>query len=142
MHVIASRGRTIMKSGTKKRILVVDDEDVILFSYSKIFQREGLDVDVCKNPEEALVMIRDNFYNAVLSDIRFSDSESMEGLDTLRYVREHRPETAVILMTGYGSVELREKAFDLGAAFYFDKPVAISTIDESLMTLGILPEKT
>jgi DNA-binding NtrC family response regulator len=134
--------RPIMRSEAKKRILVVDDEDVILFSYRKLFQREGLDVDVCKTPETAMMMIRDNSYNAVLSDIRFSDSESREGLDILRYVHENRPETAVILMTGYGSVELREKAFELGAAFYFDKPVAISTIDESLMTLGILPEKT
>jgi DNA-binding NtrC family response regulator len=127
-----------MKSGTKKRILVVDDEDAILFSYKKIFQKKTLEVDVSRSPETAMAMIRDNSYDAVLSDIRFSDSESREGLDILRCVRENSPETAVILMTGYGSVQLREMALDLGADFYFDKPVAISTLEETLMTLGIV----
>jgi DNA-binding NtrC family response regulator len=133
--------RLIIKSGTKKRILVVDDEDVILFSYKKIFQKEMLEVDVCGNPERAMAMIRDNSYDAVLSDIRFSDSESREGLDILRCVRENSPETAVILMTGYGSAQLREMALELGADSYFDKPVAISSLEETLATLGIVSGK-
>ena len=130
-----------MKCETEKRILVVDDEDVILFSYKKIFQGDMLVVDVSRDPETAMEMIRDNSYNAVISDIRFSDSESREGLDILRYVREKCPETAVILMTGYGSSEIREKALELGTDFYFDKPVAISTIENTLMNLGILSGK-
>lgn len=131
-----------MKDGTKKRILVIDDEDVILFSYKKIFQRSHLDVDVCGTPEAAVEMIRNNVYNAVISDIRFSDSDSKEGLDILRYVRENSPATPVILMTGYGSAEIKEKAIALGAAYYFDKPVAISVIDDTLRALGVIGGET
>ena len=127
-----------MEDETKKRILVIDDEDVILFSYKKIFQGSHLDVDVCGTPEAAVEMIRNNVYSAVISDIRFTDSESREGLDILRYVKEHSPATPVIIMTGYGSAELKEKAFELGAAFYFDKPVEISLIEDALRVLGVI----
>jgi len=122
----------------KKRILVIDDEDVILFSYKKIFQGRFLDVDVCKTPEAAMEMIRDNVYNAVISDIRLTDSESREGLDILRYVMEHSPGTPVIIMTGYGSTEVKEKALQLGAAYYFDKPIAISVMEDTLKALGLI----
>lgn len=127
-----------MEVDVKKRILVIDDEDVILFSYKKIFQGRFLDVDVCKTPEAAMEMIRDNVYNAVISDIRLTDSESREGLDILRYVMEHSPGTPVIIMTGYGSTEVKEKALQLGAAYYFDKPIAISVMEDTLKALGLI----
>jgi len=129
-----------MESEKTKRILVIDDEDVILFSYRKIYQGQHLTVDVCKTPEDAIELIRTNYYDAIISDVRFSDSESAEGLDILRYVNEHCPSIPVILMTGYGSAEIRDRAVELGVAYYFDKPVAISMIDYTLKSLGIIQD--
>jgi len=60
-----------------------------------------------------------------------------EGLDILRYVKEHNPQTKVILITGYGSPELGKKAITLGADFYFEKPVSTFILRDALRNLGI-----
>ncbi len=121
-----------------KKILVTDDEDAILFSYKKLFSRDSVLVDVCKTPEAAFEMIRNTLYDVVISDIRFSDSDCVRGLDILAYIKKHSPKTKVIIMTGYGSAELMNKAMNLGAAFYLDKPVEISRMDAILTKLGVV----
>jgi len=60
-----------------------------------------------------------------------------EGLDILRYIKEHKPQIHVILITGYGSPELGKKAITLGADFYFEKPVSHFVLKDALKKLGI-----
>lgn len=120
-----------------KRILIIDDEEAILFSYGKLLQNALVEVDTCDTAEAALRLISENSYDAVITDLRLSHSESREGLDVLTYIRKHKPETPTIFLTGYGSDEIREQILSLGAHDYFDKPVPISEIADCLKTLGI-----
>lgn len=119
------------------RILLIDDEEAILFSYKKLLGGEFVEVDVCVSLEEALAMMRDNSYSAIITDLRLSHSDSNEGLEILQYAREHAPSTPVLFLTGYGSEEIKDKAIALGAYCYFDKPVRVSAIFTVLKELGI-----
>ena len=122
---------------TAQRILFVDDEAAMGFSYKKLLRGADVKVDDCMTLDDALGMIRDNSYNAIITDLRLSHSEGNEGLEILQYVKVHKPGTPVILLTAYGSSEIRETALTLGACGYFDKPVQISKIISLLRGMGI-----
>lgn len=119
------------------RILIIDDEEAILFSYRMLFRGPLVTVDTCTSVEEALELLQFNDYRAVITDLRFGDSEDQGGLELLQHLREHRPTTPVILATGYGNDEIKENVLALGVAAYFDKPVPVTEILACLTDLGI-----
>lgn len=106
-----------------RRILVVDDEVSILFAYTKLMQLEGIQVDTCETLQQALDRIASTVYFAVITDIRLSGSETHAGLQLVEAVRLMHPETKVIVITGYGSNEVRSAVSDLGVSHFFEKPV-------------------
>ena len=108
-----------------------------MFSYRKLLRGATVKVDDCMTLKEAIALIRDNSYNAIITDFRLSHSEGNEGLEILKYVRIYKPATPVIFLTGYGSDEIKDKAIALGACGYFDKPVQISKIITLLREMGI-----
>ena len=110
-----------------RRILVVDDEPAILFAYRRLMTREGIEVDVCENLDSAMRLITTSSYVAVIADLRLSGTDSMDGLELIRRLRNVQPEAKVILATGYGNREIEETADALGA-IYFEKPVVPTTI--------------
>jgi len=121
----------------KQRILFVDDEKSLLFASKKLLTGDQIEVDTAETKEKALAMIDKNEYDVVIADIRLTGVFGKEGLDILRYVKEHNPQTHVILITGYGSPEIGKKAIALGAAYYFDKPVSHFVLKDALKKLGI-----
>ncbi|GFO53825.1 hypothetical protein GMSM_08320 [Geomonas sp. Red276] len=121
----------------KKRILVVDDEESIQFSYQRLFRRENVDVDVCGNLKDTLAMLDATGYDVVIADLRLSDPDGREGLEILERVRRLRPETSVILMTGYGNSDAHERAMELGVIRYFVKPVEVADLMTLLSRIGI-----
>lgn len=122
---------------TKKRILVVDDEEAILFAYKKLLKTDNVDIDVSSNFEGAISLINSNDYNAVFSDIRLGGVGETEGLSILKYIIERRPNMKVIIMTGYGSDEIKAQALKMGACCYLEKPVESTKIFLILSDLGI-----
>lgn len=120
-----------------KRILLADDEEAILFAYRKFLQGAWVELDTCMNIESALELLEANSYEAVITDLRFSHSEDQGGLDILQYVRQYKPATSVILITAYGSDEIKQKVLSLGARFYMEKPFPPSTLCAKLHKLGI-----
>ena len=121
----------------KQRILFVDDEKSLLFASTKLLSRNGVEVHTAETKDEALAMIDENDYVAIIADIRLTGVFGKEGLDILRYVKKHKPQIKVILITGYGSPEINKKAIALGAAFYFEKPVSHFVLKDALKNLGI-----
>lgn len=122
---------------TAQRILFVEDEDSIVFSYRKLLRGAVVKVDDCMTLDEAIALIRDNSYSAIITDLRLSHSEGNEGLEILKYVKIHKPGTPVILLTGYSSNEMKDTAIALGASGYFNKPVPVSAIISLLREMGI-----
>lgn len=101
-------------------MLIVDDETSALESLRQIFEREGFSVDCASNAEEALELLRLRDYPVVLADLRMP---GMDGLDLLRAIKATRPDTEVVIMTAYGSIEKAVEAMREGAYDFVTKPL-------------------
>jgi len=102
-----------------KRILVVDDEEIVRYSLKNILAAQGFEVDDVPSAEDALKLLYVRSYHLVLTDLVL---EGMGGLDLLENVKVISPRTLVIVITGYGSLKTAVKALRLGVYDYLLKP--------------------
>src|SRR5262245_3527908 len=119
-----------------KRILVVDDEKTILLSLSYALKADGVEVITCNKAEWAEKALENYFFDLVITDIRLSKNGPENGLDILGMTKKKHPDSKVIVMTAYGSDEVQQKAKELGADYYFDKPIDLEHLIESIAQLG------
>lgn len=125
-----------------QHLLLVDDEPAILTAFKKLLQAPGVAIDVAENIECARELLDERLYDAVIADLRLSGFTGEEGLDIIRYVKIRHPETRVILITAYGNEDVMNKAYDLGVAFYFEKPVSTSVLKDALKSLGVATSRS
>ncbi len=102
-----------------KSVLVIDDEVAVNNNIRKILSKKGYLVDQAVTREEALEKIGSNPYRLVLLDLRIP---GVQGLELLKAVRDKNPETKVIIITGYASIETAVESARLGAFDYLPKP--------------------
>lgn len=121
----------------QKHVLVVDDETTILFAFKKLLQTPGVHVDTAESMEDAKILLTDKYYDAVIADLRLSGVSGEEGLEVIRFVKERNPETKCILITAFGNQEVMSRAYNLGATYYFEKPVSTNVIKDALINLGV-----
>jgi DNA-binding NtrC family response regulator len=103
----------------KGKVLVIDDEDIVLKSVNKILSEENYEVDVSSSGRQGIDRAIERSYDVVLSDIRMPD---IGGMRVLRDIKRAKPSLAVIMITGYASVQSAVQAMKLGAADYLEKP--------------------
>ena len=118
-----------------KRILVVDDEDAMLFGFSRVLQSPEIIIDTAQTLIEAKQFINKNKYHVIIADLRLTNSTEMEGMEIIRFAKEVQPECKLIVLTAYGEKDTKEKVHALGADFYFEKPVSPKNIKEIIDTL-------
>jgi len=106
-------------------VLVVDDEDAIVSSLGSILQDEGYEVSVAKSGVEALKIYTTDPPDLMLLDIWMPE---MDGLETLRRIKELVPTAQVMMMSGHGSIETAVKAIKLGAYDYIEKPLSLENV--------------
>lgn len=102
------------------RILLVEDDDSLRLTQAMYLEREGFQVTAVGNGAEALRQIAADQYQAVVTDLRLDE---IGGLEVLAAAKEKSPETEVILITGFGSVDTAVEAMKSGAYDYLTKPV-------------------
>jgi two-component system response regulator (stage 0 sporulation protein F) len=124
--------------GMPKHVLVVDDEATILIAFKKLLESPELEVDVAESLEDAQELMSKRSYQAVIADLRLSGIAGEEGLEIIRYVKERDPETRIILITAYGNQDVMKRAYNMGASFYFEKPVSTNVIKDALKTMGVI----
>ena len=108
----------------KAKILVVDDVDTIARVYSRFLEREGYDVQIAFNGEEALSVWERFQPDLVISDIRMP---KMSGFELANTIREKNPDQKIVLMTGYADeAEVLEQQKSHGFPF-FTKPADLQT---------------
>lgn len=117
------------------RILVVDDEEPILFAMREYFESQGYHVDCARELEEAQALLANVGYAAVVADLRLTGVRGTEGLDIVACVRERCPSTCVVLLTAYGSDTIEEEARRRGADAFLRKPKPLSEVVQLLMSL-------
>jgi signal transduction histidine kinase len=102
-------------------ILLVDDEDTILFAMREYFETEGYDVTCARDLLEAKAALAKRHYAAVIADLRLSGSESTEGLELVSYVRAHCATTRILVLTAYGSPAVEHEAHKRGVDVFIQK---------------------
>jgi two-component system response regulator HydG len=107
------------------RILIVDDEAVQRELLQGFLEKEGYDVSSAESGERAVELASTSGFEAALVDLRMS---GMDGVATLKSLREKNPELAVIVMTAYASVETAVSAMKEGAQEYLTKPIDLEQL--------------
>src|SRR5262249_12846837 len=113
------RARPADEPDVTARILVVDDERAICIAIQRLLAARGHEVETARSVEEALALLGRTTFHLVITDLGLG---SGSGMAVLRWVRERMPETAVIMITAYGSERTAVEAMKLGAADYVPKP--------------------
>ncbi|NLI82334.1 MAG: sigma-54-dependent Fis family transcriptional regulator [Deltaproteobacteria bacterium] len=111
------------------RILVVDDEPNTLSAIVDLLEEEGYEVKLVSSGKEAVAQLQQKDHDIVITDLAMPE---MNGMELLAHVKEHYPDTTVIVLTGVGTIENAVEAMKQGAFDYLTKP---AKIDEILLVL-------
>jgi two-component system response regulator AtoC len=114
---------------TQAHLLVVDDDPVFLDLLKEVLTKEGYEVTGALGGGEAIAKGMENPFDIVITDVRMEDKDGME---VLRAFKKHSPETTVIMITAFGSIETAIEAVREGAFDYISKPFKM---DEMTLTL-------
>lgn len=109
----------------KPLILVVDDEEGIRETLSEILQDEGCQVITASTGEEALDIFKKELPDLVLLDIWLP---GMDGIDTLREIKNIKRDVPVIMISGHGTIEIAVKATKMGAFDFLEKPLSLNRV--------------
>ena len=109
----------------KAKILVVDDEDSIRFTFNIFLSEDGYEVSTAASYDEAMAQIKKTEYDLIFADIVL---ESKTGIDLLKDVRKLRPATPVVMITGVPSIETATESLRIGALDYIIKPIRQDTL--------------
>ncbi len=107
------------KEAVRAEILVIDDEVAVNNNVRKILSKKDFHVDQAVTKAEALEKIEQKAYALVVLDLKIPE---VKGLELLKAIRDKRPETLVIIITGYASIETAVEASRMGAVDYLSKP--------------------
>jgi DNA-binding NtrC family response regulator len=107
------------------KILVVDDEEIVCQSCQGILAADGYEVSVAQTGDEAMRKIESEKFDVALLDLKIPGSG---GLRLLRAIRRMSPQTDVVVMTGFPSIENAKGSIRLGANDYVSKPLVPQTL--------------
>ena len=127
-------------------ILIIDDDSAVRSSLSFMLKRAGYEAQVVPGPREAIEVVRTVAPDLILMDMNFTLSTTgEEGLTLLKQVKVFRPDTPVILMTAWGSIQLAAQGMQAGAFDFIPKPwnnAALLQRIETALELSTAPKET
>ena len=117
-----------------KSVLIVDDEEAILFAFKDILSGPEVLVDTAQSIDEARSCMLRGKYNGAIIDLRLSGTDSAEGFELIRLAKQHNPHCIVLLLTAYAGPGTREEGFSRGADLFLEKPVSPDVVCEALQS--------
>jgi len=102
-----------------RKMLVIDDDSTVLSSCQRIFEEENFYVVITTSPEEGLSLVLDTYFDMVLCDWMMP---GLDGMDVITRLNETSPGSAVVMISGYPSIERATEAMKRGAMDYVAKP--------------------
>jgi len=138
--IIPKEGVNIaMKSNAKqKEVLIVDDDEALLFAFRKIFRAEQIKIDSAASVHEAVSLIDKNDYALVISDLFFDETHPQGGLEVIGYTKERRPDCTTAIWTAYTSPEMDERIGALSPNYHLKKPVPSERIRVIMDEIGLI----
>jgi DNA-binding NtrC family response regulator len=114
-----------MENILNARVLLVDDEKDFLEVLSERLETRGLKVKAVNSGEEAIAKSQDQSFDAIILDLSMP---GIDGLETLKRIKEQKPDAEIIILTGHGSIKTGIEAMKLGAEDFLEKPVDITEL--------------
>jgi DNA-binding NtrC family response regulator len=111
-------------------VLVVDDEKTVCNSCKKILAQEGYNVDVALSGDEALNKVKGNGFDVLITDWKMPE---IDGIEVARRIKKENPDIAVIMITGYPSVENSIEAMRSGVSDYVPKPFTPEELSDAMI---------
>ncbi len=112
------------------RLLVADDDPLTCDFFKEILQELPLEISTCLDPRKAVILATEDRFDVVISDINFEQATT--GIDVLRAIKKARPETQVILVSGFGSLDTAIAAVREGAFDYVSKPFNVEEVQATV----------
>lgn len=119
----------------KKKILLVDDEEIILYALGADLTDHDFDVTTANTAKKALTKLKKNHFELLITDLSM---KNMTGLELIEKVKKIAPEMSIIILTGYGALDSAVEALRLGADDYLIKPC---NLEEMLLRITNCMEK-
>lgn len=116
--------------GHPPKILIVDDEQIVCTMARRCFEHEGYQVVTFTDSTEAKATLEQERFDVLITDLKMKE---VDGLQLLELAREKWPETKVIMLTAFGTLDTALEAFHKQAFDYFTKPVRIDDLRESVI---------
>jgi DNA-binding NtrC family response regulator len=124
-----------------EKILIIEDEDTLRESLTRVFTREGYQVVAVDSAEPAVTLLQEGFFDLILTDIILP---GITGIELLKWIKETVPDQIVIIMTAYASLETAVETLRSGAHDYIVKPIIheeIKQIVKSALTVRALQKE-
>ena len=119
-----------------RTLLIVDDDAPFRTRLARAMESRGFDCEVATSVAEGKLAARRRPPSYALLDLRLEDGS---GLDIAKEIHDHRPDTKVVMLTGYGNIATAVAAVKAGAVDYLSKPCDASAIEAALLSDGDLP---
>jgi len=136
-EALKDRVRGKVPEDRKLRVMIVDDEPIVGKRLGPALEKNGFEVETFLDPAEALGRLKEQSFDIVVTDFRM---EELDGIQVLTHVMESCPETRVILITGYATVEVAREALVKGAFDFIAKPFKPkelrAVINKAALSLG------
>jgi DNA-binding NtrC family response regulator len=110
-------------------VLLIDDEEQFLEVLGERLETRGLKVNTVTSGEDALTLIDDKNYDAIILDLAMP---GIDGIETLKLLKEKNPDLEIIMLTGHATVQKGIEAMKLGAEDFLEKPVELSVLLERI----------
>ncbi len=118
-----------MMGKRKANVLLVDDEEQFLDALSQRLEARGLKVKAVTSGEDAVNQVEDHNFDAIIVDLAMP---GIDGIETLRRIKEKRPDLEIIMLTGHATVRSGIEAMKLGADDFLEKPVELNVLLEKI----------
>ena len=111
----------------KLRILVLDDEPIVCKRLKPALEKLGFEVDTFTQSVEAMHQVQQSAYDIVITDLKMKE---VDGMRFLEEVKKQRPQTEVIVITGFATMETAKQSFQKGVFDFIAKPFKLSEIQD------------
>jgi len=115
-----------------KRIMVIDDENIVGKMIKATFEKDGYIVEKFLNAKPALERLKEQKFDVVITDLKMKD---IDGMEVLKIIKKESPSTKVIMITAFASMDTSLEAFRKKADDFFPKPVKISDLKARIHSL-------
>src|SRR3546814_6406984 len=121
---------TVEQEAKARWLLRSEDDAVFLVSLARAMKRRGFTVRTAESVADGMAAAREDAPNFAIVDLRLGDGS---GLDVVAALREVKPDTRIIVLTGYGNIATAVAAVKAGAVDYLSKPADADTIEAALL---------